>query len=304
MGLGKRTVAVRLAMAANCTQPGTSPPCGACPTCRQILAGTHPDVILVEPTADRATANIPVDRVREVVRQTGYHRYNARRRVIIIDPAEAMGPAAANALLKTLEEPPKGTGFLLIASNASGLLPTILSRCQRIRFGAVPQPDITAWLEGRGHDEAALAAGYAQGCPGRALTLVGGGLTKRIALRQRLLDVLAGRLQSVFDWSKEIVKSGKRQEWSPKVEQILEVIEDLLRDVVVLASEGERSLQNGDIPEVVSRWKDALWPTGVENCAAAIQEARSGLSLNVSGKTVVDALILTLKRELGPARRG
>jgi DNA polymerase III subunit delta' len=288
-------------MAANCTDAGADCPCGTCPTCRQILLGTHPDVIVLEPDKDRATAAISVDRVREVVRVAGYHRYNARRRFILIDPAEALGPAAANALLKTLEEPPDGTGFILVVSNASALLPTILSRCQRIRFGAVPQPEIEAWLDSSGHPDAAQASHLAQGCPGRAIALATGGLAERIALRTRLLDVLAGRLQSVFDWSKDVV-DGKRQEWSPRVEAILEIVEDLLRDVVARASGDDRPLQNRDIPDVVERWRSALWPTGVQASADAIEEARRSLAVNVSGKTVLDALLVTLKRELGPAR--
>jgi len=290
-------------MAANCTDPGDDPPCGRCPTCKQIAAGTHPDVIALEPTADRATANIPVEAVREVVRQSGFHRYNAKRRVIIVDPTEAMGPSAANALLKTLEEPPKGTGFVLVASNASALLPTILSRCQRIRFGAVPHDEISAWLAGRGHSESELAARFAQGCPGRALKLAEGGLAERLQLRGRLLDTLAGRLQNTFNWSGEVV-DGKRQIWVRRVESVLEVLEDLLRDVVVHASGGGGELQNSDIPEVVDRWAKALWPTGVEACAAAIQETRDNLEVNVTGKTAFDALILAIKKELGPACRG
>ena len=288
-------------MASNCTGGGDELPCGACPTCRQILSGTHADVIVLEPDAKRATANISVDSVREVVRLAGFHRYNARRRFVLIDPTEALGPAAANALLKTLEEPPDGTGFILIASNASALLPTILSRCQRIRFGAVPEPEIAAWLEKLGHPDSASASHLAQGCPGRALALATGGLGERTALRTRLLDVLAGRLQNIFDWSQTVV-DGKRQEWSPRVEAILEIIEDLLRDVVACAAGNERPLQNRDIPEVVERWRSALWPSGVQTCADAIEEARRSLSVNVSGKTVLDALLATLKRELGPAR--
>ena len=296
-------LAVRLAMAANCTDPGIAPPCGRCPTCKQIAAGTHPDVIAVEPDDSRATANIPVEAIREVVRQAGFHRYNARRRIIIIDPTEAMGPSAANALLKTLEEPPQGTGFILIASNASALLPTILSRCQRIRFGAVPTATIADWLATRGHDDTALAARFAQGCPGRALQLVDGGLAERLALRSRLFEVLAGGLQNIFDWSGEVV-DGKRQDWVRRVESVLEVVEDLLRDVVICASGSGADLQNSDIPEIVQRWTGALWPEGVSACATAIQEARDNLEVNVTGKTAFDALVLSLKRELGPAARG
>ena len=135
-------------------------------------------MILVEPAADRASKTIGVDAIREVVRRTGYHRYGSRRRFVFIEPAEAMQPAAANALLKTLEEPPEGTGFILNCTNASALLPTILSRCQRVRFGAVAADELTTWLQARGHGESsARAARLSQGCPGRALALLDGDLS-------------------------------------------------------------------------------------------------------------------------------
>src|SRR5690606_32790321 len=124
-GAGKRALADRYAMAANCTSETKAHPCGSCPTCRQIAAGTHPDVLVLVPDTERAARTIPIEAVREVIRQTTYHRYNARRRMVIVDPVEAMQEPAANALLKTLEEPPQGTGFLLVSHNPAALLPTI-----------------------------------------------------------------------------------------------------------------------------------------------------------------------------------
>ena len=145
-GVGKTTVALHIARMANCTgAPLGEGPCGSCPTCVQIAAGTHPDVIRLAPREDRASQTIAVEDVREVVRRAGYRRFNSRRRFILVEPAEAL-ELASNALLKTLEEPPEGTVFLLLASNATALLPTIRSRCQRVRFGAVPVDRIEAWL--------------------------------------------------------------------------------------------------------------------------------------------------------------
>lgn len=303
-GVGKLTVALRLAMAANCTGDTTALPCGVCDTCRQIAAGSHPDVMRVAADPDKATATIAVDAVREIVRKTGYHRYGGKRRFILVDPAEAMAAPAANALLKTLEEPPEGTGFVLVTHNASALLPTILSRCQRVRFGAVPEAEVTAWLAERGHaEQAQLAARLGQGCPGRALALVEGGLERRLALRDRLLEVLGGRLTDIFDWSGELTQ-GKRQEWRDDVEALLEVIEDLLRDVVILgASDSSGDLLNADRPEIVERWRRALWPGGVSVCARAVGDLREELLVNVTGKTSLDALLTRLATELGPFRR-
>jgi DNA polymerase III delta' subunit len=149
-GVGKRVVANHLALLTNCTDDMPSRPCGGCNNCRQILAGTHPDVLVLQPRADRASQTIALDDVREVIRKTTYKRYGAKRRFVLVDPADSLMPAAANALLKTLEEPTPGTGFILICANTSAMLPTILSRCQRIRFGAVGVDRVQQWLTQQG----------------------------------------------------------------------------------------------------------------------------------------------------------
>jgi DNA polymerase-3 subunit delta' len=296
-GVGKRTVAIRLAMAANCTG-NTAPPCGSCPSCRQILAGNHPDVLRVEPDAEKATATITVEQIREIVRQAGYHRYAGRRRVVIVDPAEAMLPAAANALLKTLEEPPAGTGFVLIANHASALLPTIVSRCQRYRFGPVPEAELTAWLEKRGLPEAARLARVSLGCPGRALELADGRLQARAELRGALLQALSAELGAVFELSQKLCEGQARQEWTRHVEDLIAVIEDLLRDVAITATGAALPLLNADAEAVVDRWREALWPDGVAVVQGAIAEARENLLANVHGRTLLDALLVRLRSEL------
>ena len=101
-GLGKATVANYLARLLNCD--ANERPCNTCDPCRHIEQQSHPDIILVHPDPDRASRTISVATIREVIRRTGYHHYSAKHRVVIIDPAEAMAPAAANALLKTLED--------------------------------------------------------------------------------------------------------------------------------------------------------------------------------------------------------
>ncbi len=300
-GVGKATLAVRVAQAANCTdsRPMAYRPCGTCSACRQIAQGTHPDVLRLEPDPTRAARTIPIEAVREVIRQTGYHRYDALRRVVIVDPAEAMQDSAANALLKTLEEPPDGTGFIVVTHNARALLPTILSRCQRVRFGAVPEADIHAWLEARGVDQAASAARLCQGCPGRALELADGGLQARGELRSAMLLAVTAPLTDLYAFSAAIT-DGKRQAWSARAEALLEVIEDLLRDVAVCGAGEDGPLLNADVPDVVDRWTEALWPGGVIEAAAAVQDCRDDLEVYVTGKTAIDALITTLRRALGP----
>ena len=137
-----------------------------------------------------------------------------------------------------------------------------------------------------------------QGCPGRALELVDGGLEERLQRRQNLLQTLDGGLDEIFEWSRKICDGKKRQQWMVEVEAILEVVEDLLRDVVILGSGSDKPLLNDDVPEVVERWTAALWPHGVVRATGALNEARGQLHLNVSGRTVVDALLTTLRNEL------
>lgn len=298
-GVGKRAVAEWLVALANCRSPVTGEPCGACPPCRQLAAGTFPDAIRLEPDPEKATATIAVEDVREVIRVAGYHRYGGARRFVIVDPAEAMAPAAANALLKTLEEPPDGTGFILVATSVAGLLPTIRSRCQRVRFGPVAEADLAAWLVDRGVDDAVAVAARAEGCPGRALRLAGEGLVERMALRDGLLRALAGDVGGVFAFADDVAGDGGRAEWRPRVEALLEVIEDLVRD-------GARDAASGsDEPTdaVAAAWGRALWPQGVTVAARAIADARGELLSNASGKLVVSALVARLRAELGPARR-
>jgi DNA polymerase-3 subunit delta' len=295
-GLGKRILALRLAMAANCAN--TPRPCGQCAVCRQIVARNHPDVLWIEPDPEKATQTIAVDQIREVVRQSGYHRFGRGRRVVIIDPAEALQAASANALLKTLEEPPEGTGFILLAVHAKALLPTIVSRCQRVRFAPVPEAELSNWLAAKGIADAPKLARLSQGRPGLALTLADGGLEARATLEAKVVGVLEGDLTAMFSFSEALCQGG-RADWAPRVNDLLSVLEDRLRDTAVVAS-GARAPQL-DPSRPSDRWL-ALWPSGVERCARAIEDARADLHANVGGRVVVDALLSRFRRELGADR--
>lgn len=286
-GLGKATFATQFAMAANCD--GIDGPCGTCESCVQIRAGSHPDVWVVRPSESSATRTISVDQIREVVRKVGYHRFSARRRVVIVDPAEAMTPTAANALLKTLEEPPQGTGFVLVTHQAEALLPTIRSRCQRIRFGPVSSSALTTWLEEQDVEDAARIAAFSAGCPGRALSLSDGEWRSRIALRDGFLTMCASDTAALFEWSKKLC-TGNRQQWEPKVGLILELAEELLADVCKLSSGIAEGLLHVDCRETLQKWGAVGWPGSVSRCAEAIQHARHDLARNVPGRLVVEAL--------------
>lgn len=307
-GVGKHTLARRLAMATNCLAPQgpgllgppAPRPCGGCTSCRQMLADTHPDLITIVPDPEKASQTIAVDQIREVVRVSGFHRHSAARRFVIIDPAEAMLPAAANALLKTLEEPNAGTGFVLIASHSRALLPTIVSRCQRVRLGAVPEPELATWLIARGHPDGVRLARMSMGCPGHALRLAEGELADRATLRDALVSAVSADLGALYEFSERICK-GSRQEWSPRVETVLALIEDLVRDASIVASGASVPLLDDAIRPLLDDWAERLWPQGVSRVSEAIAETRERMAVNVAGRTLLDALLARVRSELGRA---
>src|SRR5678809_779848 len=147
-GVGKRRVAVGLAETLNCPTPVTTPDlprdaCGECASCRRIARGVHPDVPVVEPGE---MGSIKIEAVRDVVDRAGYRPFEGRRRVVIINEADALVDAAQNALLKTLEEMPPASIFVLVSSLPDALLPTVRSRCPRIRFGPLAAGEVARVL--------------------------------------------------------------------------------------------------------------------------------------------------------------
>lgn len=168
-GTGKRTVANIFAQALLCN--GEDRPCGICPACKRFLAGSHPDVKIVRPEKK----SIGVDEIRNLIDALSMQSYEGGKQIAIIEQAEKMTPSAQNALLKTLESPTGDVLFFLIADTVGGLLSTILSRCQTVRFSELSVEECSKVLEERGiePERAKLLAGLAQGSVGRALEIDG-----------------------------------------------------------------------------------------------------------------------------------
>jgi DNA polymerase-3 subunit delta' len=300
--VGKHTAALRLAMAAACAWEGDEVPCGVCTSCRQIQRGVHPDVLLIEPDPERKSRTISVDQVREVIRVVRLHRFSARWRTVIFDPADGLMPQAANALLKTLEEPPPGTGFILVTSRVSALLPTVRSRSQRVRFRAVPEDTLTAWLVARGVEatSAARLARLSMGCPGKALALADGGLAELDKARDQLLNVLSEGPTELFDYAETLSQA---KDARGALERTLDALEGLLRDAALVASSRGDRLLNADRPELVAAWATNLWPTGLDRLQREINHTRERQQVNVNNRLLVEALLARVATELGSARR-
>jgi DNA polymerase-3 subunit delta' len=153
----------------SCLRVDSLQSCGVCESCRRIVVGTHPDVRVILP-GSKTGQNISIEQIREVRQDVARRPIMGRRKIYLIPSAEAMNEEAANALLKTLEEPPADVTLVLMTASPTRVLPTILSRCQIVRFGPAPEGAIREWLaaEGVPADTAAALAVAAGGRPGLA----------------------------------------------------------------------------------------------------------------------------------------
>ncbi len=170
-GVGKALFARGVAAAINCRQKREEPlfACGRCASCRKIIHRNHPDFQIVAPQ----NGVMKISQIRQLIKELEYPPYESSMRVVLLEDAHTMGREAANALLKTLEEPQPGNLLILTASSAQKMLETISSRCQKIPFFSLESVDIIQILrqEGLGEDEAALVARLGDGSPGAALEL-------------------------------------------------------------------------------------------------------------------------------------
>lgn len=176
-GVGKRRMAVALAQGLFCTAE-SGRPCGSCSGCYKTAASLHPDLIRIEVDAESKSRQILIDQIQSLSETLSRTPGESGRRVVIIDPADRITPDAQSAFLKTLEEPMGETFFILIASEVNGLMSTILSRCQVIRFGPLglaDTEDILMKEDGISPREASEYARLSQGSVEEALFLRDGG---------------------------------------------------------------------------------------------------------------------------------
>ncbi len=198
-GIGQWQLATTLAQAWLCEDPSAAPPCGRCASCRLVQAHSHPDLLVLLPEAlqlalgwagaeaegegadsgsktRQPSKEIKVDAVRQAVAFAQTTPARGRGKVLVLHPAERMNAVAANALLKTLEEPAGNSRFVLSSAAPEALLPTIRSRCQAMALG-LPEPSVAAaWLGGQGVAGAEVLLAAAGGQPQDALEWSAAGL--------------------------------------------------------------------------------------------------------------------------------
>jgi DNA polymerase-3 subunit delta' len=296
-GVGKHRVARTVASVLNCLAPVAGAgglavdACGKCRSCDRIARGVHVDVLTLEPD-DRAS--IKIDVVREVLSGTAFRPFEGRRRVVVIADADTLEPAAQNALLKSLEEPPPSTGFLLTTAVPGLLLPTVRSRCMRLRFGRLTEGEVVEVLT-RDHEfsarDASAAAALADGSVGLALALGSTDLaliheTALLLLRQTAGNATtAARLQAAGTLAAPSRKDRPREE----VALVLRAVASMLRDIELLNSGGDRHvLANPGLSDELHGLTRAFAGERARDAFASIDRAIMALDRNAGTKVVSD----------------
>ena len=243
-GVGKKQAALATAAAFLCLEPKDGLACGECASCKALAAGTHPDFFTVLPeTSGKAARSVKIEQIREMRGAVARAPRFSTRRVVLLDDAETMNDAAANALLKTLEEPPGDTLFLLVTGARQALLPTIISRCTIIPFAPLDDGAMSRVLAVHNvpEDLRGPLIALSDGSAGRALRLFA---EDALSLRE---DAMA-TLEKLPQMTPETIFSTGERLGALDQERLLEwfrYLRMLLRDILAIM-EGSSSLMNGD----------------------------------------------------------
>jgi len=304
-GVGKRRFALQLAKTFVCTDPTNGEACDVCSACRRaeiltlpkpedkdsfkrVLFTDHPDIGYVIPY----NRNILVDAVRHLESEANFRPYESASRFFIIDDVHKMNDAAANALLKTLEEPPATSNIFLVTSRPDALLPTIRSRCQMLRFAPVQTDDIQQFLindRAFTSDEARLAASLSRGSIGGAVSI---DIEKFRGRRDRMLTVAAnaietGDVAALLRISEEMNDAKNKETF----EESIDILSSILHDIwTVRISRDVSRLVNTDLADRVGELAGNPSASNIPAWLSAIDTMRQNLIVNINRKVATDAL--------------
>jgi len=247
-GVGKTSMGKAIAASLNCDSPYGAEACGVCKSCKQLIGGNFPDFIMLGPEKD----SIKIKQIREIQDSLRFAPLKGGHRVIVLDQADTMTEEAANAFLKTLEEPPKRNLFILNAVEPDNLLPTVVSRCQKVPFVPLPADLIAEYLVrevGTEKDVAVMLAKLSEGSLGKAVAMAESDFLEhrekwlRQAMEIPQLDPELA-LEVAFELSKTNAvadREGSKYEIGGLLD-LLGVFAVWYRDLLVLKSEGSENL--------------------------------------------------------------
>ena len=301
------TLAVNIAQAVNCPERDSGAPCGECSQCQRIARGVHPDVQVIGIGRGEedgpARRDIRIDQVREIEGFLNLSAYEGAGKVVIIDGAELMNAAAANALLKTLEEPPAGTVLLLLTANEDALLSTIRSRCRALYLKPLARAELERRLVSdydAAPELAARLARLARGCLGQAVNALRDGevLEQRDAELERLQEVCSGGLDARFDYAAELATRFNREREETK--ELLYLWLGWWRDLLLVKEAAEEYVHNADCLTPLRLQAGGLSTAQVAGFIRRLNGTLAALDGNANARLALENLMLNFAAAAGP----
>lgn len=309
-GVGKKTFALEIAKTVVCQNPQDGEACDQCGACKRaetfafpkpddrdahkkVIFSEHPDVGLIVPY----NKNILVDAIRELETEANFLPYEGRARFFIINDAEKMNDAAANALLKTLEEPSPTVYIFLVTSRPAALLATIRSRCQIVRFAPLEAKQIEGYLENTNQysvADAELLSRLARGSLAAALEMdLSKFRERRESVYKVLENLLAGESRAPLLKAAEEITDAKNKD---VYEEYLEILQTLIHDVWLLRlGQSDEQIVNRDLKSKLSHLAQNTDDAArLARWLREIETLRENLSVNVNKKISTDALFMQM----------
>ncbi|PLX99318.1 MAG: DNA polymerase III subunit delta' [Desulfuromonas sp.] len=285
-GIGKRLMALSLARAVFCENRNG---CGECPPCRKVDHNNHPDLHIFEPDGPQ----IKIDQIRNLQKDLSFRPLEAEKKICLLDDADRMNRAAANALLKTLEEPTANTLIILLCSHPEAMLSTVLSRCQRLPFSRLPQQRIEeALLEKRdigpdaAHILAALAEGSFHSALGRDDDFY---LEKRREILKSVTGLSRGSILPLLELARELASDKEL------IPDLFEILISFYRDLLLYRmGRPDDALVNIDLLEKIRRVGGREDTPQLLRKLEALMTGQKNLDRNVNAQLNLEVLLLRL----------
>ena len=308
--VGKMTLAMDIARVANCLAPSANTevsgvePCGECNQCTRIADGLHADVRVLgletqEDGDGRSRVAISIDQVREIHREASLKPYEGMYRVFIFDGAERLSEEAANSLLKILEEPPEQVVLILLSSDPGELLPTVVSRCQKLELRPLPLSQVAHELEtryGADPERANEVARLSGGKIGWALQALNQPdlLEHRAERLAAFEEAVGGGLQHRFSYGASVASMFVQNRQSARQEIALWL--EWWRDVLVIKEGVPELVTNASRVDTLQLAAKSLSSAQISGAVTAIQETSQYLERNVNARLAMEELMLALPR--------
>ena len=303
--VGKMALAINLSQALNCLE-GPGEPCGSCTQCTRIAEGHHSDISVLAPGQGEEGRSpktvIGIGAIKEIIRRVSLNPYEGKSSVVIIDGAESMSDDAANALLKTLEEPPPQVMFLLLTADEGAVLPTIRSRCQSMALVPLSKDKMVEELVSNHQitaEQAEQLFRLSRGCLGWAISALNDSqvLEQREADLEKMRETLEAGLETRFTYANEVATLFGSDREAAK--DLLALWLRWWRDLLLIKEGAEEFLHNADHDESLKSQAAGLSTAEIVQFINRLMQTLSNLDSNVSPRLAMEVLMLNLPIEAG-----